>query len=103
MDIGLNYAHNLWLDVLYSTGIIPFFLLAIFTMLCIKNVVYISKRRNVNKLFIFVIISVYAGYLLNFMVEPILEGVPYMFLSFCLLNGMIKKYFDLNKNTERRI
>lgn len=103
MDIGLNYAHNLWLDVLYSTGIIPFFLLATFTFLCIKNIVYILKKGNINKLFIFLIFSIYVGYLLNFMVEPILEGVPYMFLSFCLLNGMVKKYFDLIKNSERGI
>ena len=33
------------------------------------------------------------------MVEPILEGVPYMFLSFCIINGMIRKQLDLYKQS----
>lgn len=97
MDLGLSYAHNLWLDVLYATGLIPFFFLIVCTFKLIKNLVQLLKQKNTDIEFKIFIFSVYTGFLLNFMVEPILEGVPYMFLSFCLVNGMIRKQIDLYK------
>ncbi|MGM0792397.1 MAG: hypothetical protein ACQEUD_20050 [Bacillota bacterium] len=95
MDIGgVSYVHNLWLDVSYATGIIPFFLLLLFSIKSILNLMYIIKNNSEDILFKVFVISIFLGYLLNFMVEPILEGVPYMFLSFCLLAGMLRKHSD---------
>lgn len=94
-----SYVHNLWLDVLYATGLIPFFFLIVYTFKSIKNLIRLIKQKNTGielKIFIF---SIYTGFLLNFMVEPILEGVPYMFLSFCIINGMIRKQLDLYKQS----
>ncbi|MFJ5747621.1 hypothetical protein ACIP97_03350 [Peribacillus frigoritolerans] len=92
MDLGLRFAHNLWIDVLYATGLIPFFFLFLFTVKTIYNGFYILINPYVEVLFKILFFSVNLGYLLNFMVEPILEGATYMFLSFCLINGMISKY-----------
>lgn len=99
MNLGLAYAHNLWIDVLYAAGLIPFLFLLTYTLKSIINLISILNIDSMNnkdfKIFIF---SIFVGYLLNFMVEPILEGVPYMFLSFCLFNGMIRKYLDVCKD-----
>jgi hypothetical protein len=95
MDLSLYYAHNLWLDVLYATGLIPFFFLLLFTFRSIVNLTYIVKNKKIDITFKLLILSVSAGYVLNFMVEPILEGVPFMFLSFCLISGMLRKYKDI--------
>ena len=94
-----SYVHNLWLDVLYATGLIPFFFLIIYTFKSITNLIRLIIQKNTDvelKIFIF---SIYTGFFLNFMVEPILEGVPYMFLSFCIINGMIRKQLDLYKQS----
>lgn len=99
MNLGLSYAHNLWLDVLYATGLIPFFFLIIYTFQSIKNLIRLIKQKNTDVEFKIFIFSIYTGFFLNFMVEPILEGVPYMFLSFCIINGMIRKQLDLYKQS----
>lgn len=94
-----SYVHNLWLDVLYATGLIPFFFLIVYTFKSIKNLIRLIKQKNTDIEFKIFIFSIYTGFLLNFMVEPILEGVPYMFLSFCIINGMIRKQLDLYKQS----
>ncbi|WP_282938856.1 hypothetical protein [Paenibacillus sp. RC67] len=94
---GLSYAHNLWIDVLYVAGIIPFIFLGLYTLKSIINLGFIIRSDRVNVEFKVLIFSIYIGYLLNFMVEPILEGVPFMFISFCLINGLVRKYLDYLK------
>lgn len=90
--IPLKYAHNLWLDVLLIVGLIPFFFLVLYTIKILLNLFKLTKSSIVSTEFKILIFSIYTGYLLNFMVEPILEGVPFMFITFCLINGMVKKY-----------
>jgi hypothetical protein len=94
-----SYVHNLWLDVLYATGLIPFFFLIIYTFKSITSLIRLIKQKNTDVEFKIFIFSIYTGFFLNFMVEPILEGVPYMFLSFCIINGMIRKQLDLYKQS----
>lgn len=98
INLGFNsYAHNLWLDVLVATGLIPFLLLIAYTVKVIMNLFMIIKNKHVDRQFKFMAFSINFGLLINFMVEPILDGIPYMFMLFCLLNGMIKKYLDILK------
>lgn len=94
--MSFTYAHNLWLDVLHATGLIPFFFLLLYTLVSFKNImgILISSRINIEKKVFFV--SIYVGFILTFMVEPILEAVPFMFLMFILFNGMTKKIIDIN-------
>lgn len=96
MDLGLSYAHNLWFDVLFATGIIPFFILVLISIRNINNVLLIIFRSK-DTHFALLLLSLLLGYLLNFMVEPILEGAPYLFLSYCLFVGMITKYQIITK------
>lgn len=96
--MSFMYAHNLWLDVLHATGLIPFFFLLLYTLVSIQNLLGFIKISHISidkKLFV---VSIYLGFFLTFMVEPILEGVPFLFLIFILFNGMTKKYLDLNKH-----
>ncbi|MDC3423477.1 hypothetical protein NC797_03020 [Aquibacillus sp. 3ASR75-11] len=96
--MGFSYAHNLWLDVLNATGLIPFFFLSIYTIKSFINLFTIIINEFVEIEFKIFIFSTFLGFVLQFMVEPILEGVPYMFLLFLLFNGMTKKYLDLCKS-----
>ncbi|MER2036786.1 MAG: hypothetical protein ABS944_01475 [Solibacillus sp.] len=95
--MSFTYAHNLWLDVLNATGLIPFFFLLLYTLISVKNLlgILIISQISIEKKIFFV--SNYLGFFLTFMVEPILEAVPFMFLMFILFNGMTKKTLDLNK------
>lgn len=100
MNLGLTYAHNLWLDVLNTTGIIPFMFLQYFTILTFLDIFKLYKSKQASmKLKVFSI-SIYTGFILNFLVEPILEGKPYMFLTFCLFVGMLNKIIIVCKRDE---
>lgn len=97
MDInGLDYAHNLWIDVLYIGGHVPFFLLTLYTLLTMASVFRLLIGRGVPKEIKILYTSIYVGLLINFMTEPILDGVPYVFLIFCMMNGALSQYVKVN-------
>lgn len=93
MDLGgLGYAHNLWLDVLYAVGNYPFYMITAYTLLTLTTLGRLVLSKSVSRDIKILIISVLMGYYLNFMVEPILEGVPYTFFLICLINGATYQY-----------
>ncbi|MFK7813560.1 MAG: O-antigen ligase family protein [Maribacter sp.] len=86
-----GHSHNMWLDVLRVSGIIPFFLLVGFS---IKSFFILKSKvlKNKTNLFLNNLLIVYFLALnLVFMVEPIFEGVLELFLLFCLLMGVVVK------------
>ncbi len=92
---GLHYAHNLWLDILHAVGTYGFFPFLGYTALIIYTLIRLSFSYYVPKGIKVLVISVYIGYFLNFSVEPILEGVPYIFFLFCLINGATYQYYKV--------
>lgn len=89
-QLSLGYAHNLWLDVGYSTGFVPFIALIIFTFITFKGYVKILKNDNISRYFKYLITTMLCGFLLTFMVEPAIEGNYLLVGAFCLFSGIIK-------------
>lgn len=102
IDVGLHNAfgdgdlnrtsHNLWLDLFRQVGWIPFILLIVFTVKVIKNSVYIIKNNYSPNSMKYLIISVMLAMLINFSVEPIMKGMPYYFVAFCIVGGAMEQY-----------
>lgn len=98
MNFGLKYAHNLWIDVLHSTGWIPFFFLLIYSFKALINIhkaIFINIADESSK---YLLIGVSISFLITFTFEPVLDGIPIMFMSFCIINGMISNQIDHNLN-----
>lgn len=93
----IGYAHNLWLDTAKMVGIIPFFLLLIYTIMTILTLLKFIKNKYIQDEKKYLITSIYISMTLNFMVEPILEGVPYMFIMMCIINGSTRYILDSTK------
>lgn len=95
----LNSAHNMWLDVGYETGIIPFTLLIIFTIMTLN---YIIKfiRKDHPPLVKGLILTLYTSFLLTFFVEPVLLGLNEYFTIFCLLMGVV---YRLNQDSSSSV
>lgn len=87
--ISLFYAHNLWLDVGWKTGLFTFVLLIIFTLIGLKNYSIIMKNNNVSLYFKYLISTIFCGFFVTSMVEPIMEANILFFCSFCFLLGII--------------
>ena len=103
VSIGLTYAHNLWLDVAYKTGIIPFVLLLLLTVLYIFYLMKLLYNNYISigmKVFIF---STSVGLILNLMIEPILEGHYYMFMIFIFQLGLMHGFVEGIKSVKSQI
>lgn len=90
IDINLNYAHNLWLDVLYNAGWIVFIPLIIFTFI---SLITLIKFIAINHpLYIrSIILTIFVAFFFFFMTEPILSGRERSyFILFCLFSGIIE-------------
>lgn len=85
-----RYAHNMWLDVARSAGLIPMVLLFIITFRMIKDIWVICKFKpnNISILFL----GLFACFMSSMLVEPVIENVPALFLIFLFLAGNIKEY-----------
>ena len=89
IPLNLNYAHNIWLDVLYDTGWITTLLLILFTFINIYvlYLFFISDYSSTLKGFI---LLSFLGLYLLFMSEPILSGSERSFFVFyCFLYGIV--------------
>lgn len=95
INLSIGYAHNLWLDVIRVGGLIPGVLLIMYTIGTIKTLIRFLKSKSIQNNIKYIILSIYFGLTLNFMTEPILDGVPYMFVMMCILNGVTKKVLEL--------
>lgn len=86
---GLNYVHNLWLDVAYTTGLLPFVLILLFHALHIPSV--IRFFRNFTGMFSgLVLLAISVSMFTAFMGEPVLDASALFFTATCTLLGLIR-------------
>lgn len=102
-NIGnLKYAHNMWLDVGKEYGLIPFVLLAIYSVSTIFTLIQLIKNSKISIKYKILITSIYLGVNINFFTEPIMQGIPFFFIMFTLINGMVDaQYYHLKKGEGR--
>ena len=92
---GLNYVHNLWLDIAYSAGILPLIFLLIFHVNHLKSFITIIHARFSLPVTI-AIVTVSISILVCFLTIPVMDAsVPY-FSATCFLLGLIRRLtFDI--------
>ena len=84
-----GHAHNFWLDVARVSGIIPLFFLLIFTFSSLKIWINSLKILKASRFIYTYAFIIYIVFLLQFFVEPIMEGMYLLFLLFCMFIGML--------------
>jgi drug/metabolite transporter (DMT)-like permease len=100
LGADLNYVHNLWLDVIWDAGIVPFLFLAAFHLKharCFKNIM----RSDLPLLILLVVIVTAISFFANFMQEPTLSAsVPYFAASCFFLGLVLRMSQDLEEHAE---
>jgi len=94
-----QYAHNMWLDLARSVGIIPLVFLMIFNAKNFINLVKLVKRSPKNILVNSSLITLSIAAILYFFVEPVLEASIFLFTFYCILQGIVKKNIQIHKST----
>ncbi|WP_079528153.1 O-antigen ligase family protein [Halobacillus hunanensis] len=89
-NIHLGFAHNLWLDVAYDAGIIPFILLILFTFISLFSI-YKFLKSDFTLIFKSLILAMCIAFFITFSLEPILQGLITYFTSFCFVIGILQR------------
>ena len=89
--VKTQYAHNMWLDFGVNGGVVPFLFLLAFSISSLINCYRFLKNNAFDESTKTIILTVYIAYNLNFMVEPILDGVPFMFFMYCMICGAVQE------------
>lgn len=92
---GLNmrgqtgYAHDLLLDGYDEYSVFCALLLLVILIISIKNTIIFIFNSNVQLTYRLIILCVYVAIFIQFFLEPIFAGAPWLYVIFCLLNGVI--------------
>ncbi len=102
-ELSLEYAHNLWLDVGWTTGLSPFILLVFFTLMALKDYTKLLRSDDLPLYLKYMITVMLCGFLLTFMVEPIMEANMLFFCAFCFLSGILRSLNMRNNFVFKRL
>lgn len=93
MDLaGLNYAHNVWLDMANAAGVIPFALMLVYTLLGMYDLFFLLRSEKVCQAVKYVISGLWIVMILYYMVEPALESSVQFIVPWTFMNGLIYQY-----------
>lgn len=96
----VQYAHNFWIDTGVSVGIIPFLSLIFYTVCIGLDLIKLNKCKEISSETKVLLTTTYIAYCMNFMVEPIFEAVPFMVITFFMINGAVKKILTAQTEEE---
>ena len=85
----ISYAHNLWLDVQWVGGVLPLIACIFMTVQFLITVYVTVKKHKTHKHFKLTTICFAVTIFLEFMVEPIIEGYYYLFMTFFIIWGAL--------------
>lgn len=87
-NTSIHLAHNLYLDVAREAGVISMILLIVYTIMVLFTAIkFLCDNEisiNVRILNCIIIFSLLA----SFMIEPVMNAKPFIFIIFCMICGM---------------
>ena len=95
---GLNYAHNVWLDLANAAGVIPFVALVGYTILSFFDLIKLLKSAYVSQGIKYAASGIYLAFVLYYMIEPALEANILYLIPWIYINGII---YGFNQEVSR--
>ena len=83
------YAHDLLLDAYDEYGVFVFCMLCCVLIIGMVQLFSLLRRTEYAESFKLMLLLIYCAILLEFTVEPILVGMPWLFSCYCLINGCV--------------
>lgn len=89
----LDFIHNTWLNIAYTTGIIPAFLFFVYCILSLKDAFCIVKYGSDWKAAL-LILGIFSSIMTYWCLEPVCEAVPSVISLFCFIHGYAMACFE---------
>ena len=93
----VNFAHDLFLDTYDESGFFAATTLAVYVLMTVIRLFKCVTNKSLPFEFRQVVLCVYLILYIEFLVEPILQGMPWLFASFCLIDGYVCNILRNNK------
>ena len=90
--LDFHYYHNFWLDTMRVAGVIPLFILLLFSYSAFIEIWKFLKEYRFSIQSRNLIGALFLALVLQFFTEPIIEGCFTLFLFFCFFIGLIRQY-----------
>ena len=91
MDLaGLKYAHNVWLDIAYTAGLIPFVFTVAYTIFTYVECVRLFRSNEVSQELKYLLIGIFVALHLDYSVEPVLDANLVFWSMGACVSGLIK-------------
>lgn len=94
---SFGYAHDIILDTYDEAGIFALVAIPGYLILTATRLIKCVKNKTLPFVFKNTILCVYIIVYLEFMVEPILQGMPWFFATFCLIDGYVCRILRHNR------
>ena len=89
--VGVDWAHNIWVDTYIYAGIIPLIAFIVFTIRAFRNSTKLLNSVSASSTTRLTSIIVLIGIYLNWAVEPVLVANPYYFALCCFIFGSFEQ------------
>lgn len=92
-EVG-RYAHDLLLDLYSDAGIIAAIIILVILLISLKNTFKVFKNKNISTDMKMLVFCVYIVIYIQFFLEPIMAGMPWLLALFLFYNGMISRRLE---------
>ena len=87
-EIG-KYAHDLLLDIYDDAGIFAFIAMTGYVLSTMMNLFRVMRSKYTSFLTKQLVLCVYVAIYIEFFLEPIIAGMPWILTEFCLIDGVV--------------
>lgn len=84
---SVGYAHDIFLDTYDEAGIFALLFMAVYIISALVRCIKCLFNENLSFTCRQITVCIYLVFFVQFMVEPILQGTPWLFAYFCLFDG----------------
>ena len=92
-EVG-RYAHDLLLDLYSDAGTIAAIIILVILLISLKNTFKVFKNKNISTDMKMLVFCVYIVIYIQFFLEPIMAGMPWLLALFLFYNGMISRRLE---------
>ena len=96
-EIVNNYAHDIYLDTYDQASIFGFMSILFFMWRSLRRLVYLLRNKSLDFKFRQLIFCLYLACNMEFVVEPVLQGMHWLFITYCFIDGLLACYMKDSK------
>ena len=95
------YAHDLYLDSYDQTGVLGFLAIVFYMISSLSRMIMCLRSKEHTPFAIKqLVFCVYLTMNIQFLIEPIIQGMPWLFIVYCLIDGALTNYLASHKEGE---